>query len=84
MWQAACDAVPAVLQDKMIIRVQTAKQEMAHLHEFDYGAVVWAHDCVYMCIRLCIGWVSKYFSVLNPHLIIPPPLHHHHQLCSGS
>ena len=32
--------VPRLLQDKLLVRVQTAKQEEARLQEFDYGAPI--------------------------------------------
>ena len=33
----------AVWQDKLVLRVQTANDEVAHLKDFDYGMLRWAH-----------------------------------------
>jgi len=33
----------AVWQEKLVLRVQTANDEVAHLKDFDYGKPCWAH-----------------------------------------
>ena len=40
------DCVPS--QDKLVLRVQTAKEEVAHLKDFDYGE--WLHCSCFSCV----------------------------------